>query len=60
MVEANDGIWRTKTSKQIKFKTAMVKSSLYGYTDPYVPARRTITITRAGADEVTQKADEKK
>ena len=38
----------------------MVKSSLYGYTDPYIPARRTITITRAGADEVTQKADEKK
>ena len=35
-------------------------SKWYGYTDPYIPARRTITITRAGADEVTQKADEKK
>ena len=60
MVEANDDTWRTyNTFKQIKFKTAMVKSSLYGYTDSYILVSQTITITGAGADEVTQKADEK-
>ena len=37
----------------------MVKSSLYGYTDSYILVSQTITITGAGADEVTQKADEK-
>ena len=60
MVEANDDTWRTyNTFKQIKFKTAMVKSSLCGYTNSYILVSETITITGAGADEVTRKADEK-
>ena len=37
----------------------MVKPSLYGYTDSYILVSQTITITGAGADKVTQKADEK-
>ena len=60
MVEANDDTWRTyNTFKQIKFKPALVKSSLYGYTNSYILVSQTITFTGAGADEVTQKADEK-
>ena len=52
MVEGNDDTCRTyNTCKQIKFKTAMLKSSLCGYRYSYILARRTITITGAGADE---------
>ena len=52
MVEGNDDTCRTyNTCKQIKFKTAMLKSSLCGYSDFYILARRTITITGAEADE---------
>ena len=59
MVEENDDPCRTyNTCKQIKFKTAMLKSSLCGYSDSYTLVRWTITITGAGADELTQKADE--
>ena len=60
MVEENDDPCRTyNTCKQIKFKTAMLNSSLCGYRDSYTLVRRTITITGAGADELTQKADER-
>ena len=37
----------------------MLKSSLCGYSDSYTLVRSTITITGAGADELTQKADER-
>ena len=61
MVEANHDTCRTyNTRKQIKFKTAMLKSSLSGYSDSHILVRWTITITGVGADEVTQEADEKK
>ena len=61
MVEANHDTCRTyNTRKQIKFKTAVLKSSLCVYSDSYILLRWTITISGVGADEVTQEADEKK
>ena len=60
MVEENDDPCRTYNKcKQIKFKTAMLRSSLCGYSDSYTHVRRTVTITGAGADELTKKADER-
>ena len=37
----------------------MLKSRLCGYSDSYTLVRRTITITGAGANELTQKVDER-
>ena len=36
--------------KQIRFKTTMLKSSLYDYSDVYILVKGKITITGAGAD----------
>ena len=32
------------TNSQIKFKTSMLKSSLWGYTDAYILAKETVTV----------------
>ena len=44
---------------QIKFKTSMLKSSLSDYSDAYMYANRTITITGARADDNKQRADKR-
>ena len=44
---------------QIKFKTAMLKSSLCGYSDAYILVKGTITIAGAGADAAARQADER-
>ena len=48
------------TNGKISFKTAMLGSSLYDYSDGYILVKRRITITGAGADAAARKADEAK
>ena len=59
-VEINDesrGAYNVNS--QIKFKTAMLKSSLCDYSDAYVLAKEKITIVVAGNDVAAREADEK-
>ena len=50
-VEINDESRGTyNVNSQVKFKTAMLKSSLCDYSDAYILVKGTITITGAGAD----------
>ena len=59
-VEINDesrGAYNVNS--QIKFKTTMLKSSLYDYGDAYVLVKGTITIAGEGADTVARHADER-
>ena len=44
-------------NSQIKFKTAMLKSSLCDYSDAYILVKQTIIITGAGADAAARQAD---
>ena len=59
-VEINDESrgWFT-TGSDIKFKTTMLRSSLYDYTDAYILVKGTITITGAGDDAAARRADER-
>ena len=59
-VEINDESrgWFT-TGSDIKFKTTMLRSSLYDYTDAYILVKGTITITGAGDDVAARRADER-
>ena len=43
-------------SPELRFKTAMLNSSLCDYSDAYIQGR--ITITGTGADAAARKADE--
>ena len=43
----------------IRFKTTMLRSSLCDYADAYILVKETITITGAGNDDVTKRADER-
>ena len=47
------------TGSDIKFKTTMLRSSLYDYTDAYILVKGTITITGAGDDAAARRADER-
>ena len=47
------------TGSDIKFKTTMLRSSLYDYTDAYILVKGTITITGAGDDVAARRADER-
>ena len=59
-VEINDELRRTyNVNSQIKFKTAMLKSSLCDYTDAYILVRGKIKITGRGADAAARQADER-
>ena len=58
-VEINDESRGTYTSNNIRFKTTMLRSSLYDYADAYILAKETITITGAGNDDATKRADER-
>ena len=46
-------------NSQIKFKTTMLKSSLWDYSDAYILVKGAITITGAGADAAARQADER-
>ena len=45
-------------NSDIRFKTTMLKSSLYDYSDAYILAKRRITITGAGANATARQAEE--
>ena len=47
------------TGSDIKFKTTMLRSSLYDYTDAYILVKGKITITGAGDDVAARRADER-
>ena len=57
-VETNDESRGTYTGNDIRFKITMLRSNLCDYADPYV-LKRTITITGAGNDDATKRADER-
>ena len=40
---------RYKPSKQIRFKTSMLRSDLCNFSDAYIVLKRTITVTRPGS-----------
>ena len=53
-VEINDNIRGTYSSdKQIRFKTAMLRSSLCGYSDVYILIKGNITVNNTAAEGVT-------
>ena len=58
-VEINDESRGTYTSNDIKFKTTMLRSNLCDCADVYVLVNARITITGAGDDGVTRRADER-
>ena len=59
-VEINDESRGTyNVNSQIKFKAAMLKSSLCDYSDAYILVKRKITIRGAGADAAARQADER-
>ena len=47
------------TNSQIKFKTSMLKSSLFNYSDAYILVSGTITITGVGVDDAAKRLDER-
>ena len=47
------------TGSDIKFKTTMLRSSLWDCADAYILVKRTITITGAGDDAAARQADER-
>ena len=58
-IEINYESRGTYTSNDIRFKTAMLRSSLCEYADAYILVKGTITITGAGNDDATKQADER-
>ena len=59
-VETNDESRRAySVNSQIKFKTTMLKSSLYDYSDAYIFVKRTITINGIGADAAARRTGER-
>ena len=50
---------RYETGSDVKFKTTMLKSSLYDYSDAYILVKGTITIPGAGDIDGARQADEK-
>ena len=59
-VEINDESRGTyNVNSQIKFKTTMLKSSLWDYSDAYIFVKGKITITEAGDDAAARQADER-
>ena len=55
-VEINDDARGTyNTNSQIYFKTSMLRSSLFDYSDAYILLSGAITIRRAGEDDASKK-----
>ena len=57
-VEINDESRETYTKNDIKFETTMLRSNLCGYADAYIRVKGRITITGAGNEDATKRADE--
>ena len=59
-VEINDELTgRYNVNSQIKFKTTLLKSSLFDYSDANIFVKGKITITGRGADAAARQADER-
>ena len=58
-VKINDESRGTYTSNDIRFKTTTLRSSLCDYADAYILVKGPITITGAGNDDATKRADER-
>ena len=58
-VEINNESRGTYISNDIKFKTTILTSNLCDYADAYILVKGTITITGAGNDDATKRADER-
>ena len=58
-VEINDESRGTYTGNDIRFKTTMLRSNLSDYADSYILVKGTITISGAGNDDATKRADER-
>ena len=59
-VEVNDDTRGTyHTNSQVKFKTSILKSSLYDYSDAYILTSGTMTLTGAGTDDNAKRLDER-
>ena len=58
-IEIYDESRGTYTSNDIKFKTTRLRSNLCDYADAYILVKGTITITGAGDDDATKRADER-
>ena len=60
-VEINDDSRATyNVASQIKFKTTMLKSSLYNYSDAYIHVRGTITVNNTAAEGAAANNNNKK
>ena len=58
-VEENDKSRGIYTSNNIKYRNTMLRSNLCDYADAYIVVKGTITITGAGNDDATKRADER-
>ena len=59
-VEINDESRGTyNVSSQIKFRTSLIRSNLFSYSDVYIIVSETVTITGAAADDVAKRTDER-
>ena len=47
------------TNSQVKFKTSMIKSNLYDYSDAYILVKGKITVVGAGAENASRAVDNK-
>ena len=60
-IEINDDIRGVySTNKQIRFKTAMLRSSLYDFSDAYILVKGNITVNDTTADGATVNNTNKK
>ena len=60
-VKLNDDLnGKHNTNSQIKFKTSMLRSSLFDYGDAYILVSETITITGLEADDAAKTNRQKK
>ena len=56
--ERNDDAWKTyRTKSQIKFKTAILYSSLCDYSDAYIIVTGTTTVVGVGANAAARTTD---
>ena len=58
-IEINDESRANYANSDIRFKTTMLRSNLCDYADSYILVKGTITITGAGDDAATRRADER-
>ena len=58
-IEINDESRGTYTGNSIKFKTTMVRSNLFDFSDAYIFVRGTITITGAGDNNAARRQYER-